>query len=121
MEKPIWIKMARFRMRPGISVSNVKCISEGGSWIHRDAIRFMSIPLHDKYEINLNIGFPEDLSKWDDFNYILVSDEDFGQPYVPFYAYMDGTWKKKSSILTQIIQKYNEEMRALPFLEEIKE
>lgn len=116
------MEVARFRIRPGASFSNVKCIREGGSWIHKDAIRFMSIPLYDKYEITLNIGFPEDLSKWDDFNYILVLDEDFGQPYIPFYAHLDGTWQKKTgSILTQIVQKYNEEMRALPFLEEIKE
>lgn len=116
------MKIDRFKMRPNVSLNNIKCIREGGSWIHENAIQFMSIPIHDKYQITLNIGFPEDLSKWDDFNYILVLDEDFGQPYIPFYAYLDGTWLKKTgSVLTQIIQKYNEEMRALPFLEEIKE
>lgn len=116
------MEIARFKTRPNVSLNHIKCIREGGSWIHKNAIRFMSIPLHDKYEITLNIGFPEDLSKWDDFNYILVLDEEFGQPYIPFYAYLEGAWQKRESpVLNKIIKNYNEEMRALPFLEEIKE
>ena len=115
-------KIARFRMRPNVTLKNLKCLREGGSWIHKDATRFMLIDIYDKYDITLNIGFPEDLSKWDDFNYVLVLDEEFGQPYTPFYAYMDGTWQKRESpVLNQIIKNYNEEMRNLPFLEEIKD
>lgn len=114
------MEIARFKMRPNVSLNNIKCIREGGSWIHENTIRFMSIPIYDKYEITLNIGFPEDLSKWNDFDYILVLDEDFGQPYTPFYSYMGETWQNKiGSILSTIIQNYNEEMRNLPFLEEI--
>lgn len=115
------MKIDRFKMRPNVSLNNIKCIREGGSWIHENAIQFISIPIHDKYPITLNIGFPEDLSKWDDFEYVIVLDEEFGQPYAPFYSFMNKPWLVKiGSALYTIIQNYNEEMRALPFLEEIK-
>ena len=109
-------------MRPNASLKNIEGLREGGSWIHNDAKSFWAVGLYDKYCITLNIGFPKNLSKWDDFNYILVLDEEFGQPYIPFYAYLDGTWQKRESpVLNQIIKNYNTEMRKLPFLEEIKE
>lgn len=92
---------------------------EGGSYICPDAKYMLFRALDDS--INLDISFPEDLSKWNDFDYILVIDEAFGQPYTPFYKYyarkrIDGY----SPYLSKIVKKYNEVMDSLPFFKEEK-
>ena len=71
-------------------------------------------------DISITIAFPEDFSKWNDIDYVLVLDEAFGQPYGPFYHYLNG----KTVIfpyLEEVITKYNEFMSSMPFLEEIDE
>lgn len=110
-------KIKRFRLKPDADVSSVP-ESPHLSYIHKDCTRgfFKSLG----HEITLNIGFPEDLSKWNDLDYILVLDEDFGQPYGPFYHYMYNQIKSFVSLLN-VVHAYNEEMSKLEYLEEINE
>ena len=92
---------------------------EGGVWIDESAVFYISKPLVD--EISLNIAFPKELNKWNDFDYILVLDEDFGQPYTPFYRYAQTRIRggKPFKFLQMVINKYNKVMDSLPFFEEL--
>lgn len=92
---------------------------EGGSYVQEDAKYVIFRPLHGS--ITVDIAFPEDLSKWNDDDYILVIDEDFGQPYGPFYKfYAQKRIEGYSPFLTKVMKKYNEVMDSLPFFEERK-
>ena len=59
--------------------------------------------------------------EWNDFDYILVLDEDYGQPYGPFYHFMSGEIKEPWDGLKEVIEAYNEFMSSLIFLEEIND
>lgn len=115
------MEIARFKMKPGIKLEDIPGLRDGGSWIHKKAVKFATFSLYAKYDITLNIGFPNDISKWNDFDYVLVLDEDFGQPYTPFY----NRWNKVDNdfippkIMRYIIEKYNKIMQNLPYLEEV--
>lgn len=111
-------KIARFRLKTNTDLSKIQT-SPYASFIAKDATKSYFYPLVDS--ITVNIGFPEDLSKWNDFDYILVLDEDFGQPYVPFYHYLNKELKEPFPFLEKVIQKYNKTLRHLSYLEEIKE
>ena len=66
----------------------------------------------------MNIAFPEDISKWNDFDYVLVLDEDFGQPYTPFYNhYEDEDDSNYFEFLRNVVEAYNAKMDSLSFLE----
>jgi len=120
------VPIHRFTLKKGTTLDDIrkeKNLTEGGSWIHKDSKHCFYIVLDESIE--LNIGFPDDLSKWNDWDYIIVLDDDFGQPYTPFYSYLDDynendmETKSYPDFLYKIINRYNEEMSKLGFLEEI--
>ncbi len=125
--------MNRYKMKPGTTIADIEnCANEnrwlfnqGGTWISKDSEHFLSIPLCDRdlkdicTDISLEIAFPHDLEKWDDFENILVMDELFGQPFNPFYKHMDHPEEPPYPRLKAVIEKYNEVMDKLPFLERI--
>lgn len=93
-------------------------IRTGGEYISQDTTVFLFAPLYK--EITLNIGFPKDLSVWNDLDHIIVLDEDFGQPYIPFYMYLNGEEGSNASpFLQRVIRAYNEAMDKYSFLEKI--
>lgn len=119
-------KIKRFKIRDDILQGHgLQMIrgdyKEGGSWIREDVKWFISFPLNGSIE--LDVGLPDDISKWNDLNYVLVLDDDFGQPYVPyvpFYVYMGNPEpSKETEFLKTIIVAYNEKMSQLLYLEEI--
>lgn len=120
------MKISRFRLKPGAEVDTSK-MSEYANFIHVDATRSFHQYLAD--DICLYVGFPEDLSKWDDFDYVLVLDDDFGQPYTPFYSFLSRQEYAKETgaefdeepfpFLKKVIDRYNLEMEKLPYLEKI--
>ena len=69
--------------------------------------------------VSINIAFPEDLKEWNDIEYILVLDEEFGQPYIPFYKYMYDGIQEPWQGLIDVINAYNEFMSSFVWLEEI--
>ena len=76
-------KIKRFKLRDGVTLDSIRAthknLQEGGSYIAKDAEWMMFKLLNG--DISANIAFPSDLSKWNDFDYIeLIDDEDFGQP-----------------------------------------
>ena len=121
------LKIKRFKIKPDADISvfpwgkvskiiygHVKYIN-----INKDSVcGFWELLCHD---ITVNIAFPEDLSQWNDFDYILVLDEDFGQPYTPFYRYMFGEIQEPWQGLIDVINAYNELMSSFVWLEEVNE
>lgn len=70
-----------------------------------------------QFEFSINIGFKDDITDWNDFDNVLLIDEDFCQPYTPFYE----NWDKKVSdfpVLEECIRSYNNFMDSLPFFVE---
>lgn len=112
---PAYEKIKRFRLKPNADISSVP-ESAHLSYIADDGVRGFYVSLG--HEITLNICFPKDLSKWNDFDYVLVLDEDFGHPYGPFYNYMGNKIPAFPELL-EIVNAYNREMSKLEYLEEI--
>lgn len=100
--------------------NHIKSSHSGGTWINKNCVSVISKTFfYNELEFSVDIGFPDNLRQWNDFDYILVMDEDFGQPYTPFY----GEWYKKEvenfPCLEYVIQKYNEFLDSLDFLEKV--
>ena len=93
-------KIKRFKLKEGRQTKedlDRHGFRDGGKWIIKDAKRFFSKTIrkedknyHQDYEISFNIAFGEDLSTFNDFDNVLILDEEFGQPYTPFYDYLNG-------------------------------
>ena len=96
----------------------------GGIWINKESVFYIAkFFRHPKYnfEFSINICFKEDISDWNDFDNVLVLDEDFIQTYTPFYG---KNYKKEISnhpCLEYCIEKYNEFMDSFDFLCEVSE
>ena len=123
------LKVKRFKLkegRPNQEDLERYGFREGGSWIIKDAKWFVSkiIRKEDEryrdYEDSFNLAFKEDLNDFNDFGNVLVLDEEFGQPYTPFYGYLDGK-AEGFPYLNWVISEYNEWMSSFDFLEEVKE
>ena len=91
----------------------------GGKWISKVAEYCLFIVLID--DIVMDFAFPKDLEKWDDFKHVLVMHDNIGQPYGPFYSYLENPREEPFPFLKTIIEKYNEIMDSLPFLEKKEE
>jgi len=91
-------------------------ISENGTYINKEAKYSTFKNLVD--DIEVCIAFPDDLSKWNDFDFVLVLDEAFGQPYQPFYTAAENKNRRFAFVLN-VIGHYNKFMNTLSFLEKI--
>lgn len=94
----------------------------GGTWINQYSDLYISITREfpdSRGDFIISIGFPdfeEGLAEWDDFSFVLVLDDDFGQPYAPFYG---KNYKKDIQdflCLECVIEAYNNFMDSLDFL-----
>ena len=113
-----------YRLKQGITAEEIiselkkKHLPTGiyGTYIHPDAKFSTSKEIAE--DISVNIAFPEDLSEWNSFDYILVMDENFGQPYDPFYK-ADEDEKRRFPFAMNVIGCYNKFMDQFEFLEKI--
>ncbi len=113
----------RYRIRPGFHMPNH--VLKGGKWIRKDANwflgkSFVAKDLPDKLNFSINIAFVnEDLSEWNDFDSVLVLDDDYAQPYTPFYGENYGQEIHDFPILEKVIDRYNQFMDHQFYLERI--
>lgn len=66
--------------------------------------------IHSSIDCNVTVDLLH-LDEWNDYDYVAIDDEDFGQYYQPFYDCMIG--KKqigKWEFMAKCAQKYNEKM-----------
>ena len=85
--------------------------SDGGAYIHKDSVFCFWQVLAD--DIEVCIGFPSDLSEWNDEDYILVLDDQFGQPYTPFYS------THRFPFVNNVIGHYNKFMNSINFFKKV--
>jgi len=113
------VAMNRYKLRPGTTTEDIKQerFREGGSWINKNSVLCKSITLIED-SIVLDIGF-HTAEDWNDFDYVLVLDDDFLQPYTPFYGDNYGKTIDNFEYLQRVIQRYNDEMDKLSFLERV--
>lgn len=115
---------------PGVSKGSASYVREGAdAYLNKSIYKTMRVTMHDddasstwtekrEYEISIIISFDSsDLESWNDFDNVLVLDEDFCQPYTPFYG---DNYKKEVSdfpFLEWVISEYNALFDSLPVFE----
>ena len=115
---------------PGVSKSSASYVREcSDAYLDKSIYKTMRVTMHDddasstwtekrEYEISIIIAFDSsDLESWNDFDNVLVLDEDFCQPYTPFYG---DNYKKEVSdfpFLEWVISEYNALFDSLPVFE----
>ena len=118
------MKIKRFKLKDNVTRDDLIALGfrNGGSWIKKDAELFLSRCFEYKeteFEYSISIAFSSDINDWNDFDNVLVLDEDFCQPYIPFYGDNYGKDITDFPTLENIIFKYNEFMSGLGIFEEI--
>lgn len=118
------MKINRYKLKPNITTSDLIALNarEGGIWINKESKLFLSKYFYYKpyeFEFSIGISFKDNIHDWNDFDNILVLDEDFGQPYTPFYGDNFGEDVINFPCLEFVIEKYNEYMNSLGIFEEI--
>lgn len=120
------MKIKRFKLKDNIAKDDLIALKfrNGGSWIKKDAELFLSRCFEDRktdFEYSIGIAFSSDINDWNDFDNVLVMDENFGQPYTPFYGDNYGKDITDFPVLEMVINKYNQFMSSLNIFEEIKD
>ena len=118
------MKIKRFKLKDNVTRDDLIALGfrNGGSWIKKDAELFLSRCFEYKeteFEYSISIAFSSDINDWNDFDNVLVLDEDFCQPYTPFYGYNYGKDITDFPTLENAIFKYNEFMSGLGIFDEI--
>ena len=123
-------KIKRYKLVDGFNIEDYRekyNIKQGGSWACGNSENYLMKSIffkkpndqRDEFEFSIYVCFPsaELMDKWNDLDFVLVLDDDFCQPYGPFYTRygeeVDGFW-----CLEKVIEKYNAFMDSLEFLEE---
>lgn len=119
------MKIKRFKLRDGVTKDDLIKLGfrTGGTWIKEGAELFLSRYFHYKetdFEFTIGIAFGPDIRDWNDVDNVLVLDDDFCQPYIPFYY--DNYEKDITGFptLEYTILKYNEFLGSLDILEEVR-
>ena len=118
------MKIKRFKLADGVTKEELLALRfrRGGSWIMKDAELFLSRTFYNQvtnFEYSIDIAFGSDINDWNDFDNVLVMDEDFGQPYGPFYGENYGKDISDFPELENVILTYNHYMSTLGIFEEI--
>jgi hypothetical protein len=96
---------------------------DGGTWVIKNATMFIFKEFIFKsthFDFTINIAFEENIKNWNDYDNVLILDEDFGQPYFPFYHHFNDNAIYNFPTLEFCVEKYNEYMSSLPFLIEVQ-
>lgn len=118
------MKIKRFKLKDNVTRDDLFSLgfAPGGSWIKKDAEMFLSKYFYYQdtdFEYSICIAFGPNINDWNDFDNVLVLDEDFCQPYTPFYGDNYGKDIADFPVLEDVISKYNIFMSGLGIFEEI--
>lgn len=119
------MKIKRYKLKRNITKDDLIALGfkNGGSWIKKDAELFLCKIFNYRkthFEYSINIAFASDINNWNDFDNILILDEDFCQPYTPFYGDNYGKDIDNFPTLENVITNYNDLMDSLGIFEEVK-
>lgn len=118
------MKVKRFKLKDNVTRDDLFSLGfkPGGSWVKEDAELFLNKCFYHKktdFEYSICIAFGPNINDWNDFDNVLILDEDFCQPYTPFYGNNDGKDIEDFPTLENVISKYNDFMNGLGIFEEI--
>ena len=118
------MKIKRYKLKDSVTKEDLIALKfrSGGSWINKDAELFLSRCFECgeyDFEYSIGIAFSSDINSWNDFDNVLVMDEDYAQPYTPFYGDNYGKDIDNFPVLEMVIAKYNRFMSSLGIFEEI--
>ena len=113
------MRMKRYKLRDGINSHDLAKLGfKDGSWLEENKNRLvMSKRIRLVGRIELNIIIPME-DEFDDFKDILVLDDEFCQPYTPFYGKNYGAEIEHFKFLETVIDHYNQAMGTLGIFEE---
>ena len=119
------MKIKRYKLKRNITKEKLVALGfkSGGSWIKKDAELFLSkcfLYKDTHFEYSIGIAFSSNINDWNDFDNLLILDEDFCQPYTPFYGDNYGKDIIDFPTLENVITNYNNFMDSLGILEEVK-
>lgn len=123
------MKVKRYKLKDSVTIEEINTfgVKKGGSWISETATGYIVKFIHRKdrdlnvyLDFAIYICFSNNLSDWNDFDNVLLIDEDFGQPFHSFYVHYNEE-VDNFPVLEKVIAFYNEFMDSLPFLEEKEE
>lgn len=128
------MKIKRYKLKPNITKEQLEKYGykDGGSWVFKGCKHFISKYFHINYlykyaknktrkcsfNFSVDIGFTDDINNWNDCDNVIVLDEDFLQPYTPFYANFEND-VTNFPCLEKTVETYNDYMDSLDFLEEV--
>lgn len=120
------MKIKRFKLRDSVTKKELIALGfkSGGTWIVKNAELFKCKIFEYRsidFEYSINIAFSNNVSEWNDFDNVLILDEEFLQPYTPFYGNNFGKEITNFPALEHVIQNYNKFMSELGIFEEIKD
>ena len=115
------MKMNRYKMKPGISISDIERYAEesgksfgtAGKWVSEDAEYLLIVPLNLNFDVD--VVFPKNIENWDDSKHILVMEDSAGQPCGWLNHYRKNPTEEEEPSL-HLIELFNEKMDELPFL-----
>lgn len=122
------MKINRYKLRDDITkeyLEDLPYYKKGEAiWIAKDLVGYIpKCIMYKDLEVDVDIGFKEDIHDWNDFDNIIALDDDFGQLYTPFYKeeYFDkGEEITNFHYLEEFVKRYNKYMDSLPFLERVR-
>ena len=113
------MRIKRYVLRENVNSDDLdKLKFKSGSWqiAEKDKLVMSKcIPLFDSIELHITIPLEKE---FDDFDDILVLDNDFCQPYTPFYGENYGREIEGFKFLERVIERYNQAMDGLGIFEE---
>lgn len=120
------MKIKRFKIRDGVTKEELIALGfkSGGSWIIKCAKLFKHKIFEYRpadFEYSINIAFGDNIGEWNDFDNVLILDEDYGQAYTPFYGDNFGEEVNNFPCLENVIRNYNKFMSSFGIFEEIKD
>ena len=108
------MKIKRYKIKPNTTINEVLNNGFKYSVDCKYLTKFVTL----KNSIVLYIKIPlSGLYAFDDINNVDVLDDDFCQPYTPFYNNYDKDISVGNKFLIDVIKRYNEEMNKITFLE----
>ena len=116
------MKINRYKIKQGTTKQDlINCgFRQGGTWVIKNATLFKSYYVNYKsLEASINIAFTNNIDGFNDFDNILILDEDFLQPYTVMYG--DNYGKETDfEYAVAVIKEYNKQLDNLPFLARIE-
>lgn len=120
-------RIARFRLKPNITAQDL--LDAGGKmsdFAISDETRSEDLKIcfssrfKEKDWLSINLHFvASDVQSWSDYHNVIVLDENFCQPYTPFYGWLEKPNHNYSAVAGEVISLYNNYLRSLSFLEEV--